>query len=818
MKDIKSKPKNVRSNTHMLKTSDFVKSKQIVPMSAVDSLKRQYVKRKTELQRQTSEQTERPENYAVDEVEDKAESTAYAAADTVRQSARYVKNKIQHRSRGQTYDIPVSDIPTQEPVQPHMLNAPKTAALHAENKPVPQEQAKIKARQEAAVKSAKIKTKDTVLANTTKHTTDNTPKTKAAHEQIKAKHHEVIKNKDTFLLSEVPKNSPEPTLRIKSRAEYMKTKSAAGGRNYRLKYDKVYKSKAQMIKPKTLQAIRAKQEKQTLKTADNKNQAARKYVQDKLKTKAEMQKAAEIRNTDIQPVSENPIQADVYMPKQNPTPQENIKVKKTDIKTRDSYIRSHGHSALANTSGTEVNPHIISQDKRSIKYKPKNTIKSVQNKSFTIKPARKKRIPKTAQHTVKKSANRATVKTQKQVTKQAAKQAAKRSKEVARRSVQTAKVAVKTAVKVTVKIAQAVAVAAKEFISALAALGGWAVLLVVLIIVIIIAAIAASPFGIFISEEVMETGTIPLSQIISEYNIELTQAAEDIELSVEHTGVEVIDNQTNANIVIAVFAAKTAGTEDNTAEDVVVFDDAKAEKLKEYFRAANTVEYTVEETQVSETETNKKLTITISGKTKEELMDEYGLTAKQREAVETLLEHGDVLTASSHSLAITNADVQSIINGLPASLPQKRKDVVKNAGSLVGKVNYFWGGKSSAIGWDSAWGSMRRVTAAGSPSSGTIRAYGLDCSGFVSWAFNNSGMYVGDGTYGQRDRSIVVSSATVQAGDLAFLPSYSHVGIVVGQDTSGNILVIHCSSSANNVVVSTASSVGFTVFRRPNCY
>lgn len=115
---------------------------------------------------------------------------------------------------------------------------------------------------------------------------------------------------------------------------------------------------------------------------------------------------------------------------------------------------------------------------------------------------------------------------------------------------------------------------------------------------------------------------------------------------------------------------------------------------------------------------------------------------------------------------------------------------------------------------------MRRVTAAGSPSSGTLRAYGLDCSGFVTWAFNNSGMgyAVGHGTYGQRDASVQVTASTVQAGDLCFLPSYSHVGIVVGKDTSGNILVIHCSSSANNVVVSTASSVGFTVFRRPNCY
>ena len=821
MKDIKSKPKNVRSNTHKLKTSDSARGKATVQMSAVDSLKRQYVKSKTELQRQTAEQTERPENYAVDEVEDKAESTVYAAADTVRQSARYVKNKIQHRSRGQTYDIPVSDIPTQEPVQPHMLNAPKTSVLQAENKPVTQEQMKIKARQEAAVKSAKIKTKDTVLADTTKHTTDNTPKTKAAHEQIKAKHQAAIKSKDAVLSSEVPRSLPEPTLRIKSKTEYLKNKTVANVKNYRLKSDKVYKSKVQMIKPKTLQAVRAKQEVQRLNPSDNKNQSARKYVQNKLKTKAEMQKAAEIRNTDIQPVSENPIQADVHMPKQKPTPQEQIKVKKTDIKTKDSYIRSHVRSVAdikAKPSGTEVNPHIISQDKRGIKYKPKNTIKSISEKTSPVKPVRKVRIPKIAQRTVNKSAKQAAVKTQKQVTKQAAKQAAKRSKELARRSTKAAKAAVKTTVKVTVKIAQAVAVAAKKLISALAALGGWAVLLMVLIIVIIIAAIAASPFGIFISEEVTETGTIPLSQIISEYNIELTQAAEDIELSVEHTEVEVIDNQTNANIVIAVFAAKTAGAEDNTAEDVVVFDDEKAEKLKEYFRASNTVQYTVEETQISETETAKKLTITISGKTKEELMDEYGLTVKQREAVETLLEHGDVLTASSHSLAITNADVQSIINGLPASLPQKRKDVVKNAGSLVGKVNYFWGGKSSAIGWDSAWGTMQRVTAAGSPSSGTIRAFGLDCSGFVSWAFNNSGMYVGDGTYGQRDRSIIVSSETVQAGDLAFLPSYSHVGIVVGQNTSGNILVIHCSSSANNVVVSTASSVGFTVFRRPNCY
>ena len=242
--------------------------------------------------------------------------------------------------------------------------------------------------------------------------------------------------------------------------------------------------------------------------------------------------------------------------------------------------------------------------------------------------------------------------------------------------------------------------------------------------------------------------------------------------------------------------------------------------VKEMFRNANSVSHTTETYTDGDGNTKTKLTITVTGKTKEELISEYSLSDKQKEAVETLLSDSETLSASSHSLAITDASVQAVVAGLPASLPQKRKDVVKNAASLVGKVNYFWGGKSSAIGWDSAWGTMQRVSAEGSPSSGTIRAYGLDCSGFVTWAFNNSGMgmAVGHGTLGQKAASVQVSASTVQAGDLAFNSGYTHVGIVVGRDTSGNILVIHCSSGANNVVLATASSVGFTIFRRPNCY
>lgn len=514
-------------------------------------------------------------------------------------------------------------------------------------------------------------------------------------------------------------------------------------------------------------------------------------------------------------------------------PNQNIKEETTSNLSEKPQIKTKEAYRLNQNDGESG--RIIKTSKRSIKSfdrveTEKNRLNSMQkavteNNGIKVRISQKKTVTtqninpsksriKTSKKLFKKADKVRLVKNKAatQVRKKAAK---KTRQEAAKKTAQTAKIIARTVKIIAVKTVKAVVAISKAVGTAVSQLGGWAVLLILLIIIIIVAAIAASPFGIFISEEVNEVGSIPLSQIISEYNIELTEEVEDIELSVEHTDADITDNRTDNNIVLAVFAAKTAGAEDDTAQDVVIFDEAKAEKLKEYFRNANTVEYEVEKVEES-----AKLMITVRGKSKDELMDLYGLTLKQREAVETLLEHGDVLTSSSHSLAITNADVQSIINGLPSSLPQKRKDVVENAGSLVGKVNYFWGGKSSAIGWDSAWGTMRRVTAAGSPTSGTMRSYGLDCSGFVTWVFNNSGMGygVGHGTYGQRDASVQITASAAQAGDLCFLPSYSHVGIVVGKDTSGNILVIHCSSGANNVVVSTASSVGFTVFRRPNCY
>ena len=57
------------------------------------------------------------------------------------------------------------------------------------------------------------------------------------------------------------------------------------------------------------------------------------------------------------------------------------------------------------------------------------------------------------------------------------------------------------------------------------------------------------------------------------------------------------------------------------------------------------------------------------------------------------------------------------LKGEAAETDPARLSVARSALSLVGKVHYFWGGKSLVLGWDSRWGTTMQVTAPGSSSS-----------------------------------------------------------------------------------------------------
>ena len=804
-KDIKTKPKSTTKavqNAPKAATRSAKETVKDIKTVSKDVLVKNVIDK--QLDTRQSEQPQRAEVEATEQVE----SAYYSAADTVYQKGKsFAENKLkQHRQQVKTRESQNPDIPhtpqnddvTEVQNTPKQTNnAPKTkesvqsdksvSSLKETPKPQSKATAQVKTK-EAYIQAQKIESK-------TADKTADTVKTKANY----IKQHKTVEVKDGI------KQKP-PVSAPKTRENSSLSSSA------------VPKTKEQAV-----------------------TDARKKYVSDKLKTKANIEKAAQdgVPGTDYQSKRTEIFSANENIPKQqtqavkSETPAPKVKTEnsvdtafssKSMPKTKESYIRSQGKTPadLIKTPDRakavpKQNTHTVTRNVSSNVKKAVKTKDSLSNGASRVFKTGNSYVSKTAKQKSVKTAKRA-AKTQKEITKKAAKQAAKQAKQAAQKAAQTAKAATKAAVEITVKVAQIVVAATKAIISALAALGGWAVLLVALIIVIVVAAIAASPFGIFISDEAADNDSIPISSIVAECNMELSAKLDDIENAAAADRSEIVGEQANWDLVLAVFATKVAGVEDDTVEDVVVITEEKKQKLKDVFWDIHEITSRTETVTNGET-TEKVIYITINTKTKDDMIAQYGFTRKQQEALDTLLKQDEVLISATHSLAISDGTAQDILKNLPDSLSSERKKVIKAACSLVGKVNYFWGGKSSAIGWDSEWGKLKTVSAEGSKTTGTKRPFGLDCSGFVTWSFINSGFpasAIGHGTQGQIAKCSRISWNQAQAGDLAFLSDLSHVGIIAGKDTSGNILVIHCSSSANNVVITSNSIFGFAA--RPYCY
>ena len=188
-------------------------------------------------------------------------------------------------------------------------------------------------------------------------------------------------------------------------------------------------------------------------------------------------------------------------------------------------------------------------------------------------------------------------------------------------------------------------------------------------------------------------------------------------------------------------------------------------------------------------------------------------------AVAAALSPAGVL-ADSHTMEPTG-EAMEVWERLPDDLSMERRMVVTYALALVDKVGYFWGGKSLVLGWDDRWGELTEVTAEGSDSTGTEQPYGLDCSGFVDWAFYNAsgGEYVigqGGGAMEQHANCVNIEWDEVQPGDLLFYPEDEHVGIAAGRDWLGRLLVVHCASGTDGVAISHRT--GFETAARPVWY
>ena len=361
--------------------------------------------------------------------------------------------------------------------------------------------------------------------------------------------------------------------------------------------------------------------------------------------------------------------------------------------------------------------------------------------------------------------------------------------------------------------------------SSIVAAGGGAVVLVLLLTVILVAAIVASPFGILFSNESRESGVVPLSAAVAQVNYEFNERLETLQTADDYDSISVTGQPADWIEVLAVFAVKVAGSNDADAADVATMDADRIARLKAVFWDMTAIKTEVETINHpgsgDDGWTERNLYITITAKTAEEMKTEYHFNRNQIAALDELLEQRDLLRELIEDVYSVSGDTAALLRDLPEGLSPEREAVVRTACSLVGKVNYFWGGKSLVIGWDARWGELRQVTAAGSSTTGTYRPYGLDCSGFVDWVFYNQsgGSYVighGGGATMQHSYCVDISWADAQPGDLVFYPDNSHVGIVGGRDANGELLIIHCASGYNNVVVTGLE--GFTSISRPRYY
>ena len=485
-------------------------------------------------------------------------------------------------------------------------------------------------------------------------------------------------------------------------------------------------------------------------------------------------------------------------------------------------IRKSSHSGVKlcqPESASEIVPEVTG--KKSVPAKPVRVQKQARP-TFV-----KKQKIKTAPKTKIKSATSAGKALPSKASAAAPKQAAtviRKGQLLRDTAIKTAKVAKETGRKVL----RAIVAAAEKLVAAIGAGGAAAVSVVV--VILLVGMLFASPLGILFAGE--DTGTeIKIPDAVATLNGEFT---DEIYRIMEEHPYDELDMQEgmeaamlqNWRNVLAVYAVKVSTDEENGL-DVMTMDEEKLQLLREIFFDANKLEYELT-TRTVDGAQKTILHISLQIKDAMQMADEYGFTAQQREMLEELLkpDYDDIFRSlignyQPGGAPIGPIDISDIQGTLPDDLDPLRETIVLTAYQLLGKVTYFWGGKSLVLGWDSRWGTPTTVTAPGSGSTGKVLPFGLDCSGFVDWTFYNAtnGEYLpgrGGGAASQHGYCTDIAWSDVLPGDLVFYADDSHVGIVCGYDSVGNLLVIHCSGGQNGVVVTGRE--GFAVAARPDLF
>ena len=378
-----------------------------------------------------------------------------------------------------------------------------------------------------------------------------------------------------------------------------------------------------------------------------------------------------------------------------------------------------------------------------------------------------------------------------------------RSKKTPLNSNQSAKSAAKQAAKATkketAKLAKAVekaAVSAAKSIGAL--LGGSAGLVAVLLVVIVLAAgLLLSPLGIFSGDA---GGDVMLQQVMSELNTAFSDRITEIENANAHDDLRQDGQRPLWKDILTIYAVKTTTDPENPL-DAVSMDEEHAEVLRSIFWDMTVIEFTTEtyteeitvlvptddstdeDGMVEETQTveRTRLVISISGKTAQQMAEEYGFDEKQLGYVTELLsdEYSD-LWASLSVPGVGSDDIVAV--------------ALSQVGNVGGQPYWSWYGFSSRVEWCACFVSWC-ADQCGYIESGVIPKHSY-CPTGVEW-FRSRGQW--------QDRNSIPAPGTIIYFDWGGDGVADHVGIVESCDGS---TVYTIEGNANNACKQLSYAVG----------
>ena len=363
-----------------------------------------------------------------------------------------------------------------------------------------------------------------------------------------------------------------------------------------------------------------------------------------------------------------------------------------------------------------------------------------------------------------------------------------------------AKQTAKATKKGTAKLAKAVEKAAVSAVKSIGALlGGSAGLVAVLwVVIVFVTGLLLSPLGIFFSGDA--SGDVTLQQVMSELNTAFSDRITEIETANPHDDLRQDGQRPLWKEILTIYAVKTTTDPENPL-DAVSMDEAHAEVLRSIFWDMTVIEFTTETyteeitvevptddstdengvTEETQTVERTRLVISVSGKSAQQMAEEYEFDEKQLGYVTELLsdEYSDLWA----SLSVPGGGSDDIV---AVALSQ--------VGNVGGQPYWSWYGFSSRVEWCACFVSWCGEQC-GYIESGVIPKHSY-CPTGVEW-FRSRGQW--------QDRNSIPAPGSIIYFDWGGDGVADHVGIVESCD--GNI-VYTIEGNANNACKRLSYAVG----------